>query len=231
MRKLAILSLFLTPFLTNAQNFNLETQYAASLYENESQVYSGFYTSLGFTFTDSSFCETLNIPSCTYFAEIIDGAPNEITLTDLINNSEYIRVYYNNIWVSLLDSSEILPIFINPATFSNLNNQILGEFVLVFYDSNDEITYRTGWLQDCVDCITELPQFPRIPLENDVLTPLSDDFEFNFLGSTTPLQIMGYITNGVQTTGANTLPVAGAIVGVPLAFIIGYRLIKFIKVI
>lgn len=50
----------------------------------------------------------------------------------------------------------------------------------------------------------------------------------SFLGTTTPLSIIGDVTGGVQASSADILPVVG-VVGVPLAFTIGGYLLWFIR--
>jgi hypothetical protein len=50
----------------------------------------------------------------------------------------------------------------------------------------------------------------------------------DFLGSTTPGDLMASVTNGVQDTGASLWPLF-SFVGIGLAFVIGGYVISFIK--
>lgn len=50
----------------------------------------------------------------------------------------------------------------------------------------------------------------------------------NFLGTTTPSTLLASLTSGVQSTGADFWPLA-ALIGVPLAFIVGGMVIDFIR--
>lgn len=50
----------------------------------------------------------------------------------------------------------------------------------------------------------------------------------DFLGTTTPADVLASVTNGVQTTGANLWPLL-VFVGIPLAFTIGGLVVAFIK--
>lgn len=50
----------------------------------------------------------------------------------------------------------------------------------------------------------------------------------DFLGSTTPADLVASVTTGVQTTGASLWPLFG-FVGISLAFVIGGYVISFIR--
>lgn len=50
----------------------------------------------------------------------------------------------------------------------------------------------------------------------------------DFLGSTTPAQLLASVTSGVQTTGQALWPLFG-FVGISLAFVIGGYVVSFIK--
>lgn len=50
----------------------------------------------------------------------------------------------------------------------------------------------------------------------------------NFLGSTTPAQLLGSVTTGVQDTGASLWPLF-SFVGIGLAFVIAGYVISFIR--
>jgi len=52
---------------------------------------------------------------------------------------------------------------------------------------------------------------------------------FDLMGSTTPASIISSVTTGVQDTTGSALPIALPIVGVPIAFIIGRYVVRFIS--
>lgn len=50
----------------------------------------------------------------------------------------------------------------------------------------------------------------------------------DFLGTTTPSDLLASVATGVQTTGASLWPLI-ALVGIPLAFVIGSMVVSFIR--
>jgi hypothetical protein len=50
----------------------------------------------------------------------------------------------------------------------------------------------------------------------------------NFLGSTTPADLLASVTTGVQTTGTDIWPLI-VLVGIPLAFVVGTFIVSFIR--
>ena len=50
----------------------------------------------------------------------------------------------------------------------------------------------------------------------------------DFLGTTTPADLLASVASGVQTTGASLWPLI-ALVGIPLAFVIGSMVVSFIR--
>ena len=50
----------------------------------------------------------------------------------------------------------------------------------------------------------------------------------NFLGTTTPQDLLAVVASGVQTTGGSLWPLI-VLVGIPLAFVIGGMVVSFIR--
>ena len=50
----------------------------------------------------------------------------------------------------------------------------------------------------------------------------------NFLGTTTPAELLASVASGVQTTGTSLWPLI-VLVGIPLAFVVGGMVISFIR--
>lgn len=69
------------------------------------------------------------------------------------------------------------------------------------------------------------PETDPNPIDFTILAAAENNFDF--FGSTTPADLMGDVTSGVQTTGTKLWPVL-AIAGVPVAFTIAGYAISFI---
>lgn len=155
-------------------------------------------------------------------AQTFTVSTNILTST-LLPNEEYLILHHTSSIVGAV-TNDFLTNVANPAY--PINSFSIG-FVYIETNSSSEI--------ECFSFLTGTNSTPNGNIQNFLSCEQNfdqDDLQeisFNFLGSTTPLDIVGYVSDGVAETGSNTIPIAGSIIGVPLAFVIGRGLLILIR--